>query len=192
MKRIIGITLLCLGPLSVSVASESVQDRAEQSKVVVQEFAGQLMKKMKMAMKEGGPVQAIKVCNESAPSIAGNISKKHNWKVGRTSLKLRNPANTPDAWEEAVLKKFVERRAAGESPASMAYFEVVEENGVKNFRFMKAIGMPPLQKMPCLKCHGENIDPKISSKLNELYPNDKAVGYKPGEIRGAFTIVQPM
>ena len=187
-----GITLLCLAPLGASMADGSVQARAEQSKLVVQEFAGQLMNKMKMAMKEGGPVQAIKVCNESAPSIAGNISEKYNWQVGRTSLKLRNPANAPDAWEEAVLKKFAQRRAAGESPAKMAYFEVVEEKGQKNFRFMKAIGMPPLQKMPCLKCHGENINPKISSKLNKLYPNDKAVGYKPGEIRGAFSIVQPM
>jgi len=192
MKKLMGITLLCLAPLSVSVASDNVQTRAEQSKAVVQEFAGQLMKKMKMAMKGGGPVQAIKVCNESAPSIAGNISEKHNWKVGRTSLKLRNPANAPDAWEEAVLKKFAERRAAGESPAKMAYFEVVEENGQRNFRFMKAIGMPPLQKMPCLKCHGETIDANISNKLNKLYPTDKAIGYKPGEIRGAFTIVQPM
>jgi len=187
-----GITFLCLAPLSVSIASDDVQTRAAQSKVVVQEFAGQLMMKMKMAMKEGGPVEAIKVCNESAPSIAGQISEKNNWKVGRTSLKLRNPANAPDAWEEAVLKKFAERRAAGESPEKMAYFEVVEEGGQKNFRFMKAIGMPPLQAMPCLKCHGENIDSNISTKLKELYPIDKAVGYKPGEIRGAFTIVQPM
>jgi len=192
MKKLMEITLLCLAPLSVSVASDSIQVRAEQSKVVVQEFAGQLMMEMKTAMKQGGPVQAIKVCNESAPSIAANMSEKHKWKVGRTSLKLRNPANAPDAWEEAVLKRFEKRRAAGESPANMAYFEVVDEKGQKNFRFMKAIGMPPLQKMPCLKCHGENIDSSISSKLNKLYPTDKAVGYKPGEIRGAFTIVQPM
>jgi len=192
MKKIMAITLLCLAPLSVSFASDNVQDRVKQSKLAVQEFAGQLMSKMKMAMQAGGPVQAIKVCNESAPMSASEISEKHNRKVGRTSLKLRNPANAPDAWEEAVLKKFAERRAAGESPEKMAYFEVVEVNGQKNFRFMKAIGMPPLAQMPCLKCHGENIDSNISSKLNELYPNDKAVGYKPGEIRGAFTIVQSM
>lgn len=192
MKKVIGITLLCLTPFSVSVASDSVQARVEQSKVVVQEFAGQLMMKLKTAMKEGGPMQAIQVCNESAPLIASDISDKHNWKVGRTSLKLRNPANTPDAWEEAVLNKFAERRAAGESAEEMAYFEVVEKDGQKNFRFMKAIGMPPAEKMPCLKCHGENIDSNLSNKLNELYPTDKAVGYKPGDIRGAFTIVQPM
>lgn len=192
MKKIIGITLLCLAPLSVNFASDNVQGRVEQSKSAVQELAGKLMKEMKTAMQAGGPVQAIKACNESAPLIASEISEKYNWQVGRTSLKLRNPANAPDAWEEAVLKKFAERRAAGESPEKMAYFEVVEEKGQKNFRFMKAIGMPPLAKMPCLICHGDNIDSTISTKLNELYPNDKAVGYKAGEIRGAFTITQPM
>jgi len=74
----------------------------------------------------------------------------------------------------------------------MAFAEVVEEGGKKEFRFMKAIGMPPLEQMPCLKCHGENIDPKVAAKLDELYPNDKARGYKVGDIRGAFTIRQPM
>ena len=57
---------------------------------------------------------------------------------------------------------------------------------------MQTIGLPPLQKMPCLKSHGENIDTTVSAKLNELYPTDKAIGYKPGEVRGAFTIIQPM
>ena len=192
MKQIVTIALLCIAPLSISMAGDDVKARAEQSKVVVKQFAGQLVSKMKSAMKEGGPIHAIQFCNETAPAIASQISDKYDWKVGRTSLKLRNSSNAPDNWEIMVLKKFEERRAAGESPAKMAYFEVVEENGQKNFRFMKAIGMPPLKEMPCLKCHGENIDPKISSKLNELYPNDKAHGYKPGQIRGAFTIVQPM
>ena len=130
--------------------------------------------------------------NTVAPAIAQEQSEKHGWEVGRTSLKTRNPNNAPDAWEAAVLKQFEERAASGESPAEMAHFEVVEENGAKAFRFMKAIGMPPLDKAPCLKCHGENIDPAISAKLDELYPEDQARGYKPGMIRGAFTITQPM
>jgi len=112
--------------------------------------------------------------------------------VARTSLKTRNSANAPDAWEKKVLQQFEERRAAGENPAQMAHYEIVEENGQRNFRFMKAIGMPPLDKMPCLKCHGENIDPKITAKLDELYPDDQARGYKPGQIRGAFTITKPL
>ena len=70
----------------------------------------------------------------------------------------------------------------------MAYFETVENNGKKSFRFMKAI---PTGEV-CLKCHGGNIAPPIRAKLKELYPNDMATGYKLGDVRGAFTITQPM
>jgi hypothetical protein len=46
-------------------------------------------------------------------------------------------------------------------------------------------------KIVCLKCHGSEIDPKIVAKLDELYPEDKAVGYKQGDIRGAFYVTMP-
>ena len=165
---------------------------AAESKAVVKEFFGQLKGELGKSMKASGPVATIEVCNKTAPSIAKELSEKHGMKVARTSLKTRNSANAPDAWEAKVLKKFEERLAAGENPANMAHFEIIEENGQKNFRFMKAMVMPPLTKMPCLKCHGENIDPKITAKLDELYPEDKARGYKAGQIRGAFTITKPL
>jgi len=87
-----------------------------------------------------------------------------------------------------VLHQFEERRAKGEGPDALAYAEIVEEGGDKYFRFMKGIVMPPVEKMPCLKCHGENIDPKTAAMLDELYPLDKARGYKAGQVRGAFTL----
>jgi len=193
MKRVISLALLCSLPLSAAnAAQDELKQRAKESQAVVKQFFGQLKGELGKAMKSGGPLKAIEVCNAVAPAIAKQQSEKHGWKVARTSLKTRNPANAPDAWERAVLKKFEERAAAGENPAKMAYYETVEQDGKKVFRFMKAIGMPPLNKAPCLKCHGENIEPKIAAKLDQLYPQDMARGYKPGMIRGAFTITQPM
>ena len=192
MKKIMTAALLCAMPLSASFAGDDAKKYAAESKAVVKEFFGQLKGELGKSMKSGGPVATIEVCSKSAPAIAKTLSEKHGMTVARTSLKTRNSANAPDAWEEKVLNKFAERRAAGESPKDMAHFEIIEENGQKNFRFMKAIGMPPLTKMPCLKCHGEKIDPKITAKLDELYPEDKARGYKPGQIRGAFTITKPL
>jgi hypothetical protein len=52
--------------------------------------------------------------------------------------------------------------------------------------------MPPADKMPCLKCHGTDIDPAVAAKLDALYPKDMARGYKAGDVRGAFTLRQPM
>jgi len=190
MKRLMLIALALT--LSPAYADSHLKPQVDKSKIIVKEFMGQLKGELQTAMKSGGPIKAINVCKETAPFIAKNLSDKYGWKVARTSLKNRNPSNAPDAWEARVLEKFNARRAAGEAPTNMTYFEVVEENGQKNFRFMKAIGMPPLEKMPCLKCHGENIGAKLTSKLDELYPDDKARGYKPGEIRGAFTITQPL
>jgi hypothetical protein len=192
MKKILSLALLCTLPFNPALADDDIEKRVNESKKVVQAFFGELKGELTKAMKQGGPLNAIQVCNKTAPAIAHAMSEIHNMKVGRTSLKPRNPENSPDAWEAQVLKNFEERRAAGEDPAKMAYYEVVEENGQKTFRFMKAIGMPPLEKMPCLKCHGTNIDPKVAAKLDELYPEDKARGYKPDQIRGAFTISQPM
>jgi hypothetical protein len=42
--------------------------------------------------------------------------------------------------------------------------------------------------MPCLMCHGDNIDPATAAKLDELYPQDQARGYTAGQVRGAFTL----
>lgn len=185
MKKII-ITALLFG-LSFSVSADMAQNKAEAKKITGAYFKD-LKGTLVGAMKSGGPVAAINACNTLAPKIAGDHSAKSQWDVARTSLKLRNPNNAPDAWETEVLKQFEERRANGESPDTLAYAEVVEESGDKYFRFMKGIVMPPMEKMPCLKCHGEKLNPKISAKIDELYPSDQATGYKAGQVRGAFTL----
>lgn len=174
--------------VSISAYADDVAQRVDASRAVIKEFAGTLQNELQTAMKSGGPSAAIEVCNKRAPGIASEMSKSKGWDVGRTGLKIRNAANVPDAWEKGVLEKFEARKAAGEEVAKMEYSEVVEANGKKQFRYMKAIPVGA----PCLTCHGEAIDPKIQAKLKEKYPDDKAVGYKLGDIRGAFTITQPM
>ncbi len=44
----------------------------------------------------------------------------------------------------------------------------------------------------CLSCHGQRISQPVEAKLERLYPNDRARGYELGDIRGAFTITQPL
>lgn len=188
-KMIMTGLLLCL---PFGAGADEMKKNIAESKQVIQGFFTELKGELGKAMKQGGPINAIDVCHKLAPAIAKKHGDKSGMHVARTSLKLRNPDNAPDAWERKVLEQFEERRAKGENPAEMAYSEVVEVDGKKTFRFMKAIGMPPLDKMPCLKCHGENIDPKVAAKLDELYPKDQARGYKPGQIRGAFTLSKPL
>jgi len=83
---------------------------------------------------------------------------------------------------------FEERKRAGEDPANMEYYEVVSEDGGDTLRYMKAIPTAPL----CLACHGQQLDSIVKTRIETLYPEDQALGYEAGDIRGAFTISQPL
>lgn len=178
--------VLILG-LGVSLSSVSFANSAEvvEARALAKQFVGQLKPALGAAMKEGGPVHAISVCKDKAPAIAQKLSKSSGWDVKRVSLKNRSPIAEPDAWETKVLNQFEQQRADGMKPAKIEYSEVVQENGQKTFRYMKAIGIGKGQ--PCLHCHGTNLSDGVKQKLQELYPNDKATGYTVGQIRGAFS-----
>jgi hypothetical protein len=139
-------------------------------------------------MKASGPVAAIEVCNEEAPAIARRHAEDKGWEVGRTSLKYRNPDNAPDPWELTVLQSFEARKAGGEDPAQIDHAAFVMQDGKRVFRYMKAIPTAEI----CLNCHGgAEVKPEVAAKLAEFYPDDQARGFSVGDIRGAFTIVQP-
>lgn len=155
------------------------------SKMAMKALGGQLKKELKAAMKAEGPVAALAVCNEKAPQIAASVSAEKGLQVSRVSLKNRNPDNAANEWQTAVLNDFETRKAAGESADKLFHAEVVEDHGQKQFRFMKAISTGKV----CLTCHGETIGTDITAKLNELYPEDKATGFKEGDLRGAFVVI---
>ena len=186
MKKLVAMAIL--GVLPFAVSAEDMDEHKAEAKKITAAFFDELKGELVRGLKTGGPPAAVAVCNSIAPSIAAKHSQDSGWNVARTSLKLRNPGNAPDAWETQVLMQFEERRAKGEGPDTLAYAEVVEEGDDKYFRFMKGIVMPPLEKMPCLKCHGDDIDPVTAARIDELYPLDKARGYKAGQVRGAFTL----
>jgi len=188
MKKIALLTLAaCLS--ATPVIAEDLTPRVNDSRTAIKSFFGELAGELKGALKRAGAIEAINVCNTSAMGITSAHSEKNGWQIGRTSLKPRNAANAPDAWETAVLKEFEARKAAGEDPKKMEHYAVVTQNGQPFFRYMKAI---PTAEKPCLTCHGSNIKPALIEVLDKLYPQDKARGYKAGDIRGAFTITQPM
>jgi len=163
--------------------------RASAGREVVKEFATELRGELQAAMKAGGPPAAIAVCREAAPAIAAGLSEREGWRVARTSQRVRNPANAPDAYEAEVLARFIAAREAGESPAGLEAFGVVEmPDGTRAFRYMKAIPTDG----PCLACHGSTLAPEVADALAEVYPQDRATGFAEGDIRGAFTIVQPL
>jgi hypothetical protein len=187
MKQL--MTFFAFGMAVIStVHAGDYTTEVDASRATAKEFMQTLKQELQAGMQEGGPVNAISVCNLSAPAIANTYSVSRGWDVGRTSLKVRNPANAPDAWERSVLESFEKRKGAGEDPAKMEHYEAVRQEGVRQLRYMKAIPSAQL----CLACHGETVDSITRTRLEKLYPEDQALGYKAGDIRGAFSISQPL
>ena len=187
MQKSVSFFFLGMAAVSAVYAGDYTAE-IDASRATAKEFMQTLKQELQAGMQDGGPVNAISVCNLSAPGIANTYSVRNGWDVGRTSLQRRNPDNTPDAWERSVLESFEERKRAGEDPAKLEHYEVVRQDGVRTLRYMKAIPTAPL----CLACHGESVDSITRTRLEKLYPDDQALGYKAGDIRGAFTISQPL
>lgn len=171
---------------SAARAEDDVKERMDRARAVVTVFGAALIGELQKAIAAGGAVNALGVCNVAAPKIAADKSAELKMSIGRTSLKLRQPKNAPDDWELAQLKRFEERKAAGEAPPSIEIGEYVEKDGKRVFRYMKAIPTAAL----CLNCHGSSVAPDVQAKLKELYPADAATGFNVGDLRGAFTIIE--
>lgn len=154
----------------------------EIAKEAVQALGSTLKNELETAVKSGGPINALEVCNVKAPVIAEEISWEQDVLVSRTSLKYRNPGNAPNDWQIDVLEDFEARKAAGADPSTLVYSEIVNNE----YRFMKAIPTAGL----CLTCHGTDISPEVRAELARLYPQDKATGFKEGDLRGAFVVVK--
>lgn len=190
-KSIVATFLSSLIFASTPVLAED-HDAREQA---ARKAAGELLKKLggtlKQEMKSNGPANAIMVCRDIAPQIAGEISRANGWRVTRVSSKVRNPMlGMADDWEHKVLTDFEARAAKGEEYKDIAFGEVVDIGGAEHYRFMKAI---PVQAA-CLNCHGsaEQIPEGVKAGLASNYPQDRAIGYQLGELRGAISIVQPL
>lgn len=185
MKKIVlAAALLAALPAS---ANDPLLDDARK---VASALPPKLLAVLATEIEKSGPEGAISVCRDKAPQLARAASEESGWAVRRVSLKNRNPKAVPDAWERAVLEDFDRRAAAGEKPVTLEKGEVVSEGGQKTYRYMKAL--PTMQ--PCTSCHGDpaTMKPAVIEKLASLYPQDRAVGYKVGDIRGAITLRKPL
>lgn len=158
---------------------------AAEAEVVAGQLGNRLKGELMTAMQAGGPLAAIDTCHLQARPVTADTGAASGWQVGRTSLRLRNPANAPDRWEQSVLEDFAARIAAGESPAALnAQMLTKTADGGHEFRYVKAI----VTQEPCTVCHGTAIAAPIQARLRELYPDDRATGFSAGELRGAFTL----
>ncbi len=136
------------------------------------------------AMEKGGVKYASQFCNLVAYPIVDSMSKVHNARIRRVSDKPRNPKDAMDEEEQKVFAIF---KAKAQMPnAELMPIVMQHDDGTVGYYAPIKISMPT-----CLKCHGEvgkDIKAEDYKVLKSLYPNDVAVGYKEGELRGMFSI----
>lgn len=179
---------MALGLVGCAAPAPQLVDVSAKSAALADRFQADLQGQLQAAMKAGGPVGAIGVCQQAAPAIAASLSEESGAEVRRIALKERNPAASP----EGDLRERLEQLAAAPLSADgkPAVVQWTSGSGAgARAHFMRAI---PMKEQPCAACHGTEIAPDVRAKLAELYPADKATRFKPGDLRGAIAVSWPL
>jgi len=150
----------------------------EIGQITVKKLGSNLMKHMK----EGGPAQAIPFCNAKASPLTAEVAKKYNVSIKRTSHKIRNENSKPNATEKNIIKKYLAAIENGEKLKP-----TIKKDNTGKVHFYAPIKL----QQKCLACHGtigKEVTHKTDSILKSMYPNDKATGFKVGDLRGIVNI----
>lgn len=166
-------------PRALERPPEDWKRAVERGDAAIETLKVGLVQRLIDEVNKNGPVGAIRVCGDEAQAIARRAAEKHGVGMGRTSHRLRNPANAPRPWA----KSYVD--AAPGLPANEVgarFYDLGDRVG-----FLRPILTGPL----CLKCHGESLEPAVGEVLKRSYPNDRATGFKENELRGFFWVEVP-
>ena len=185
----VGLLTACSESPEVTAVSspeplESVQSESRYDPVVARErasasllpFKQQLMKALQSGMQQGAE-NAIDVCRLEAPAIAASVSGD-GVEIGRSSHRLRNPANAPSDWQQQAIDHYL----AGEDREAMLF--ELDDN---QLGYAEPIITAPM----CLACHGSELSAEVTQALSEHYPEDQATGFYAGDLRGIFWVSLP-
>jgi hypothetical protein len=184
------LKLLIVSPLLVLLAAcgPKAEESALEEAILVesQQLIGSLKEalsaELKAALQSGGVPAAIEVCRKVADPITAEVSADaSDVHISRTALRFRNPGNAPDADSRAILEQWEAHVAeTGQTP----------EPVVTRTEASIIVHAPIRLETNCLTCHGEpeSFAPEVSAALARLYPEDQAVGFKVGDLRGAFRV----
>ena len=161
-------------PVPVATAPEAWKPALARADAALGVMQGALLKRVNEELAKGGPVSVVKVCSAEAPGIAAEVARAQGLELGRTSFRLRNPANAPRAWATAFVGAAEGKKAKDLAPMA---FDLGDKLGV-----LKPIPTGAV----CLTCHGatESIAPEVKAALGATYPADRATGFLEGDLRG--------
>lgn len=163
-------------PVVVTDMTETQKAQRELIVAATNALAAETLGELEAALAQSGGPGGILVCREKAPEIASHVSSQFGIAIGRTSHRLRNPANLPPDWAQPYVADRVSEPVFLAGPSG--------ELGA----------LLPIRLRPeCQMCHGpvETIDEEVLAAINEIYPDDRAVGFTEGDLRGWFWAEAP-
>lgn len=134
------------------------------------------------AISSQGVEGAITFCNENAYPITATYAD--SVVIRRAASRYRNPDNKPDSLERLILDEMNQQVLSAGKPGT----RLVRNTSGGEIHFFKPILLQPM----CLSCHGapgKEIAVTTVTKIQELYPDDGAVDFKEGDLRGVWHIV---
>jgi len=168
--------------VQVTEANAQALARADEAATTL----GRTLKARLQAELPKGVEQAMAVCAGEAQAMGAKVAAEQQAKVGRSSLRLRNPKNEAPSWVRDWLEVQGERKAEG--AAGFARLDMTHAGPVA--RVLKPIAV----EAPCVLCHGapESLAVEVKAVLAEKYPQDRATGYQVGDLRGALWAETPV
>ncbi|TXB63993.1 DUF3365 domain-containing protein [Vicingus serpentipes] len=152
----------------------------EEGKMIAESTFKVLSSNLQQAMAEGGIENALSYCNVNAMPLTDSLSKHYNVAIKRVSDKARNQLNLASKNEQKIIDNYL---ASTENRKP-----VLEQNENGKITFYA----PIVAKALCLNCHGiegEILSSENNEKIKLLYPEDKAIGYSEGDLRGVWSIM---
>ncbi len=139
------------------------------------------------AVTRDGLVAALDQCHlKDVPTKDGLVGGMPRITAAKmTSLKIRSPANAPDAAEKLALNR-VRIGLLVDNPPSILLQRIELPDGKIEWRVYK-----PLANIPqCGVCHAkpDKQPPELREALQKRYPNDEASAYELGEWRGLVRV----
>lgn len=128
------------------------------------------------AIQSGGPTHAVDFCHANASPIAQRVRDTHGVEIGRTSHKLRNPENTAPGWMQPVVEQ-----------------QVAQPHAFATKQGTLGVAYPIMLENACVLCYGtsDQITPDTAEIIADRYPEDRATGFAPGDLRGWFWVQVP-
>lgn len=178
--------LLLISLLPLAAFSQSAPDAAVAGPKITAEALAKLSAALVEAIGRSGPAGALSVCREQAPQIAKAVAHAHGVNLRRATHQPRNPKNAADAVEKAALAAFAAALAKKEPPKPQV---IPNADGSRAYLAPIVLGNPL-----CLQCHGtpgKDIAPETLAEIQKLYPEDQAIGFQLGDLRGLWHVTFP-